>query len=452
MHHLGLDIYTHKDLTSARLFFEKVFAEHVPQLPRKLPSCQISIVIPVFGERIDRLKMQIESFERQTLSRKFFEVIYIVNNDISDGTKEWRDVYDKNQKAISFLKKYKGISLFVIDRSSKGKEIKNCNVGSARNRALAEVCARYFLQKEDGILFQTDADVRLDNKRHLQKILSAFRNDSRIFGASGGVIYEIDPDTEDAAVRKEYIKYFDCIRYSFQWNTLLRELHVKDLPLPAFPTRFSGMHMITRVITSAVIGGVLERGFAEDTLFGKAIEKYAEKKGGYILPKREEWYVISALRESFRTEASYGTALTKIIQNKAAFVISEKAPYFPYFMNKMLSDLRKMKSLDEAFLFLYPKNTSLHLLTKKDVKDLLRDLGEARGNNERYIAYKKWRIKHRGTKRGPLEEMYFQDYPLIKLTKYRLDKLKKLLHVDPKKRLHFENVTKNFHHFRKPKL
>lgn len=448
MQHLTLDLYTAQDIAKAKRYWRRVFEHHAPQLPELHNSCVISIIVPVYDEHVSRLEKQLKSFKRQLINPKKFEVIYVVNNNSQEKKGAEDEAFIHNQRAIQFLRKYKDLTVHVIDRSSHGLEIPACNVGKARNIALAEVTKRYADAQRDGIIFQTDADARLSNLRHMSRIISAFKNEPNAFGAAGGVMYEMDPDAQGVKRRQEYVQYFEQVKWYFQWHNLLREKFEPNLKPPAHPTRFSGMHMISRALASACVGGITPVNYAEDTLFGEALNAFAKKHNGYILEKREEWYVISALRESLRTEASFGNIMDKIIRDKGVIVSSEDAPYFRNFVEDALKGLMGARTIAKARNVLFCESDFGERITDVDLENLRASVKKAKNQGERYAIYRKWRTAIVGVKRGPIEEKYFTLYPQIRLTKHRLESVKKALHQDPIKKAHYDNVMKHFYRFR----
>ncbi|MCR4312148.1 MAG: hypothetical protein NUV56_02575, partial [Candidatus Uhrbacteria bacterium] len=118
MKNFGLNLYSLHDIARAKRYWHETFANHQPQLPPKKPECILSIVVPVYGEDLRRIREQLDSFSNQTLNSDSFEVVYIVNNGREEATQRWRETHQKNQQVMKFLKTYTGCSVLVIDRSS----------------------------------------------------------------------------------------------------------------------------------------------------------------------------------------------------------------------------------------------------------------------------------------------------------------------------------------------
>ena len=447
MQNLGTAIYTSKDKEKARIFWKKIFSSHARQLGPLSPHCQMSIVIPVFSERVDRLKRQIESLRKQKGFLEHFEVIYIVNNDISDGSRKWKESFRRNQEAIAFLRKDHGISLHVIDRSSLGKEIKNCSVGKARNIGIAEASVRYFEQNKDGILFQSDADVRLSCIRHLQRIRNAFLKNPRIFGISGGVIYEFSTDNFEMIPQSKQRDFYRSLVLHFRWHALVYILRSDTLTLPKEATQFSGAHMISRAWASACVEGVPDLPKGEDIAFGENLEKFALHKHGLILPMREKWYVRTALRESSRTAASFGMIFDRILEEGDLYAPSPDAPFFKDFAKKVLGEVVRIKDVSGLRAFLHDEERPF-AFSDDDLCAFLKIAHGHRTNDRRFNAYEMWRRRDENKHKRVLGHLYNIRYPRQRITYSCYLQLRAKVIKDKKKKEYLKYFTKHYHNFR----
>lgn len=441
----GIEPYTRGDIEKAQNYWKKVFSLHHRQLPGLSLDCRVSVVIPVYGENIDRLQTQIDSFSRQTLSRKKTEFIYVVNNDLPKDTSIWREAYQLNQKVISFLRKKHPITIHVIDRSSSGLEIEDCNVAKARNIGIAEASVRYFEQNRDGILFQTDADVYLRNKQHFRFIQSDFIKYPRAFGAAGGVIYEFSIDDSKFLKGKDPYHFYRDVVMHFRWHSLLYAFRHPHPTPPVFPTFFSGAHMISRAIASACIGGVLPVQVAEDVSFGVRLEAFARDHDGCVLPRREEWYVITALRESSRTGVSFGDVFNNILKEGGVYAPEFTIPSFQEFAEQKIAEILSVRSLFEVRKIIRD-SSSPFLYSDAVVEDMWEALRSTR-KSLAYEAYLLWRQKKEHVDHKILGHIFAQEYPPKKVTLSRLRQLKNVVYQDPEKRAYVENVKKHWHNF-----
>lgn len=448
MQHLGTTYYTSKDKEKAKVYWKKVFSSHRRQLPALSPDCQISIIVPVFGERIDRIKDQLRFFKLQTLSPDVFEIIYIINNDLPQGTPEWKESFTQNQLVLTFLRAYKGLNVRVIDRSSRGLEIKECNVGKARNVGVAEVSVRYFEQSRDGILFQTDADARLNNKNHLRRILSAFRKDPLCFGASGGVLYELSLDTESAKIQKEYEKLFSDIVLYFRWYALVDAYKKDRLTLPGHSRSFSGVHMVSRALASACIGGMQELGIAEDVLFGEDLCKFAKKHGGDVLPMRDKWYAVTAFRESSRTDSSFGKVFERILKEGGVYAPSPHSPSFRTFADGFLVKIARAQTLTDVRKLIFDF-TKPYRFSDADVQSFWKAVQSSRGKGGRYAAYTAWRKQPENKDKKIVGDVHSKYFPRIRVTRHVYNQLKKIVYTNAHKREYVEYFKKHYQNFRR---
>lgn len=276
------------------------------------PSCGIAIVVPVRNERFSRLERQIRSLQEQEgILEEEYEILYVINNgrpDTDDPT-----AIANNQLLIRQLAEVKAPNLFVIDSSSPGREIPECNVGRARNRGIAEASLRFFRSGRNGILLQTDADSYFEDPSYLFRLKQAMTEESDVVGIAGGMVFEFSPDTDDpeaVAAMKERLALLELVQ---RWEYLEHWLHRilsgqgHDLTL-----HFSGANMISRSLETACIGGLPDLPAGEDPAFGEALMNYAREHRRRILDGRDDWMVVTAARESFRTPSSFGRAFANL--------------------------------------------------------------------------------------------------------------------------------------------
>lgn len=284
------------------------------------PNCGFCIVVPVYNEKLERIMKQIDSLRAQEgVPQESFEVIYIVNNGNLDASEQSVQIRSNNQAVINLIRNLSEPNIFVVDKSSLGHEISDCNVGRARNRGVAEASRRFFENNKNGVIVQTDADTYFEDKEYFQKLSIATRDDS-VVGIAGGIIFEFSPDTDDQdkiRVLKEKVKRFVLLK---KWDILKRfVLNPNNVPATANDT-FSGAHMISRSFESAVIGGLADLSKGEDPKFGNDLKKYAEANNKTVVGMKSALKVVTALRESNRTPSGFWKSFEEMDINQPTFV------------------------------------------------------------------------------------------------------------------------------------
>ncbi|MFH1089518.1 MAG: glycosyltransferase [Candidatus Uhrbacteria bacterium] len=271
------------------------------------PKCEISIVVPAFNEEPERVMRQIDSLKKQKgMLPGLFEVIYVVNNS-PDRPKEVAEV---NARLIDFLRQDHGIRIYVIDKSSPGNEIPNCNVGKARNRGVAESSLRFQENGRNGIIIQTDADTWFEDEDYLSKVKAKLDSQPETVGVAGGIYLEWDPETKDPQERAELRRKIDRL-FLRKMAERFSEFLSSPNKFGNFGTSFLGANMISRSFESAVVGGVPEIKGGEDGMFGSKLETYGLKKKKSVVGAKHELFAATSFRESDRT----GSSLKKIFDS-----------------------------------------------------------------------------------------------------------------------------------------
>ena len=283
------------------------------QLPELAPACDISVCVPVCNETVERLRAQIAAFARQTFPRERFEIVYIVNNDRPNRTPQ--GVLRANRRAIRFLRGDHPVTVRVIDCSSPGREIIGCNVGRARNIGLHAVTARYLAQKRDGIVIQTDADTLPRSARYLTEVWKDMKRGD-VAAAAGGLAMVLDMDARTPAQRAFFRRHIGTLRHYSEWLHLVAALHATDLTPSVSSTWFSGAHTVVRAVAGVAAGGVPPAAQGEDVAFGERIKAYAARRRLRVLPRRDRWFLQTAIRESTRTGTSFGPIFDNIKKHR----------------------------------------------------------------------------------------------------------------------------------------
>lgn len=301
-------------------------------------KCQIAIVVPVYNEQVKRLERQLNSLRSQSIDKDKFEIIYVVNNGLSAPAL----ILEQNSEAIEALSRVTDLPVFVIDKSSAGNEIDECNVGRARNRGVAEASRRFHESGKNGIIVQTDADTYFEDPDFLAKILSTLEDQPDTIGIAGGLIFEFDPDTIDEDERALLEKKVEHALLLRQWGLLKSFLKNKYGYSALNDNTFSGANMISRSFESAVVGGLIDANKGEDPKFGHDLEDYAQHNHGQVIGRKNTLKLVTAIRESDRTLASFRALFDSIDLDKPVLVEDPLAPSHKEFKKTLFGLLSKV--------------------------------------------------------------------------------------------------------------
>lgn len=276
------------------------------------PDCRVAIVVPVKNEKFRRLERQIRSLQRQKgVRNEEYEVLFVVNN--RPAAQEDKRTVANNQLLMKQITELKIPNVFLIDISSRGREIPECNVGRARNRGVAEASLRFFRNGFNGILLQTDADSYFTDPSHLSRLKEVMTPEADVVAIAGGLQFEFTPDTDDpeaVSAMRARLSLLELVqRWEYLEHWLNRILHGQGYDLTL---HFSGAHMVSRSLETAVIGGLPDLPSGEDPAFGEALIRYANEHGLRVLDGRDDWLVATAARESVRTPSSFGRAFAEL--------------------------------------------------------------------------------------------------------------------------------------------
>ena len=218
------------------------------QTPQNL-DCEFAIVIPAMNEKPERILKQIESIKNQKdIDLSKIEVIYVIGNDLPTDDLKSKEIVATNQRVIETLRGISGLNVFVIDKSSPGHEIVNTNIGKARNRGVAEASLRFYENRKNGILIQTDSDSYFEDENYLSKLRAMTDEDPDIIGIAGGIVFEFSPDTtneEEIAELRQKVEMFVLIQ---KWDLLVQFLRDPDYSYHIDTKAFSGANMIVKVM------------------------------------------------------------------------------------------------------------------------------------------------------------------------------------------------------------
>ena len=302
------------------------------------PECKASIIVPVFGER-DYIFRPLKSLaQQQGIKSEEFEAIFIINNPPPIPNKEelteneylkieqYEKILKENQETLKIFKlingenvqvelseeekniiadiKEKGIKIHCIDKSSKGKELSVANVGGARNRGVAEAVARFYENRNNGIIGQTDADSRME-EHYIRRLIDIFHDKPELIGVTGEMQFEESEDNDE--LFKLSSIYYDL---EYFYSDLLRMVSEgkisKDEVVIKKEVPFTGANMASRAYETALVDGIPEFAGGEDTEFGKRLEKIGK------IEKAREIKTYPSDRFSARTDEKAGHGHRKL--------------------------------------------------------------------------------------------------------------------------------------------
>ena len=425
-----------------RYWQERLAGEYRIETPMD-PRCEIGIVVPVMNEQPRRLLRQIESLKAQKgFDPALFEIIYVVNNGLGDQTEKGKKILEVNAQIIDFLRQDHGIRIHVIDKSTAQNGIKDCNVGRARNRGVAEATLRFHENGRNGILLQTDADTWFEDPEYLLKIKEIFDSDPGIIGIAGGLVMEWDPDSENKEERRIFEqKVAQVIRRKLldAFTKFLRDEDSRRFN----DTHFSGAHMLSRSLETAQIGGLIDVAAGEDPQFGIDLTSHAELHGQKVIGKRESVFVTTAFRESDRTEASFKKDFDSVEIGRADLVPNIVA-------EKNLATFRK--EIDAAFGDAYHRND--HLAMRDVMTDAAGSLITSVQEYESLCEYMDFSTLEESTQflsdfrqrnfgdQDQVRMLYTKAYPPVELTDEYLDTVKRVIRTLPEGEKFVRNIEK----------
>jgi hypothetical protein len=387
--------------------------EHRIETPQN-DGCEFAIVVPVYRENIERLQKQIDSLRKQSIGQEKFEIIYVINNDVPDGSPKNAEALRKNSEAITALRSIKDLPIRVIDKSSSRNEIKGCTVGKARNRGVAEASLRFYESGKNGVIIQTDADAYFEDADFLKKIHETLQASLDIIGIAGGYIYEFDPDTPDETAISELEQKIAKLILFKKWNLLKKFLADRDGHSSVNDTTFSGVDMISRSFESAVIGGLIDDNSGEDPRFGKDLMKYGKYNNRRVIGMKDDLRVVTAIRESDRTLASFKQIFDAISLDQNTMVQDPAAPSIKEYRQKVRDILstKPLNRTEAARLVTSPAGE--YLIPQTTFEEML-DYVEKHGfqdNDPNLIA---WTEKHFGAGTDLAAHVHSLKYPDVEL-------------------------------------
>ncbi len=303
------------------------------------PHSEVAVVIPAYSER-DFILRPLESLaEQRNVSTDQFEVIVVVNNpddtpartpdetddDYRRKMEQYRKSLMENQETLKLIRllndestdvavnaeemeiikkiRLSGLKVYAIDKASHGKTLppSEANVGGARNRGVAEACARFYEAGRNGIIAQSDADTKFD-EHYIENLIRTFQERPEIVGLTGNSQFEeLEGNKELGLI---LYKYDEAL---YEYKGLLKKLSMapeeKKSESDVF---FSGANMASRAFETAIVGGVPKISGGEDPAFGKRLETVGK------IVRVEDIITMPAFRFSARTAKDSGQGQSNI--------------------------------------------------------------------------------------------------------------------------------------------
>lgn len=306
--------------------------------------CSVSVVIPVYGER-EYILRPIESLANQKdVSKDEYELILVLNNppteprrtedeteaDFKRKIDHYKSAIGENQDTLELIKyingkktnfiprdyeigilekiKASGLKVYSIDKASPDKTlaVEIANVGGARNRGVTEAVARFFELKKNGVISQSDADTRFDEK-YIFNLIKVFKQRPELVGLTGKLDYELEFGDRMISLTS----LFGDLEKAY--TTLIDDLgrqktDFKNVKALNFfeQVHFSGANMAGRAFETALVGGVPKIAGGEDPGFGQRLSRIG------VIDRISEVVVATADRFSPRTDINAGEGQRKI--------------------------------------------------------------------------------------------------------------------------------------------
>lgn len=334
-----------KEITETNRIKQKVdkyLAGHLPETERRIETpqdtrCEIAMVLPAYAEGNGLLRPLSTLATQEGISTEQYEVIVVVNNsnempprtprETDTEYQRRQELYKtslvENQKTLNLIKALqagqipedlsdqeriqaqiiieRGMRVFAIDKSTGQQALpsESANVGTARDRGLAEAIERFQENGRDGIVAQSDSDVAFE-PHYLENLVKAFRDNPDVVGVAGSLRFEKTKEVEAL-----FPPIIEALRSAYQgtWEKLLYEKlgrHDKLYEKGQNEVRFSGASMASRAFASAEAGGVPHLAGGEDPAFSRALKSIGRViKDPSVIAKPEA-------RLSARTEVGSG--------------------------------------------------------------------------------------------------------------------------------------------------
>lgn len=277
-----------------------------------IAGSRLTIIVPVFDESVTLLTQLIDSLNaQQSVDFSKFRVLLVVNNDRPES-KDYSAIYAANQKVLHH--DWSKVAKFVVDTvdcSSKGLEVRDCNVGAARDIGLHIAALQFAKIGTNGVLAHVDADVRFDDALFVKKSLDIFSKED-IIGVAGGKNREVTLSEYSLA---EYPDRQALSRAFYLQATAGRCKYLLGfISGDTFLDRvFTGTNMLGRAYESVLAGGIPHINYLEDWQYGLRLWKYAANHQQRVIIDRS-LRVTASFRISERTGSSFKGAMHDLLQ------------------------------------------------------------------------------------------------------------------------------------------
>jgi hypothetical protein len=277
-----------------------------------LPECRVAVLIPVYDESSEILMRPLQSLvDQQNVNFDDFEVVFIVNNNKQEA-KQKSPAFLSNQKAIIFLREFKGggLHIRVIDKSSLQFADKYNHVAHARNRGCLEIALRFCQngQGARGIMAMTDADCRVSSN-YISSLIKVFKYNNQINGVSGAVHNEIDEGLPH--FRQVGLAFNAHVGFSGRFSPAAKYkdgLALKKQHKLKYNPLNTGQDLAVSVGAWLMAGGFPNRPSGEDFHFGRLVENLPGD-----IAVTDAYTVFPLVRISTRTGlAAFGRRVEKI--------------------------------------------------------------------------------------------------------------------------------------------
>ena len=348
-------------------------------------NCTDIVVVPVRGERIDRVLRLLESLALQD-GHAQMEVLLVVNNREDDGTDKWREYYSRNVDVLS-LPIYGDVSnnhmastpttrfirerlnVFAIDICSPDTLIPGCNVGIARQRGLLEAVLRSAQRGVNTRIWHTDADCYYPDPEFRGKMAWLFDQDPTLLAMAGTYFSELvlgDPESEGL---------FDVIeQYKFhrRYTRLYRDITRGYCDMNFNDNIMLGSCTVHRAFEAILAGGIPSVHVCEDVEFSDRLKAYAAANGLRVDHGRK-WGLgpVTAFRISDRTGANIEHRFGFLNPHGPtmvddAFNPGTQVPLTAEYMQRLIDAVRAMPNGPERIEYLFIMSPLCHFRIRRN--------------------------------------------------------------------------------------
>lgn len=258
-----------------------------------LPECRAALLVPVYNEDRGTILRCLMSVAEQTAPKERYEVAVIVNNSRQEAVRQ-TFAYRQNRRAVELLEylqgkavrvvltpgqrvladriRASGLRLHTIDKSSSLSSYEENTVGTARNRAGAELAARFLSVPAgfQGIIAMTDCDTRVSDN-FFETIINTFE-ENPLNGLAGRLNIEIAPGLRHGqALLRAYELYLGARTGEAVLSA--PALYIKDSRTQSQAFLVTGPNMAVTVRSWCLAGGMPRWHIWEDQEFGARIER-----------------------------------------------------------------------------------------------------------------------------------------------------------------------------------